>query len=86
MNLENLDIRAVVDDNPDKQDKYLPGSGFPILNLETVQRLILKAEGSIVCFIFPWNLGEELIMKLTQFMPVGSRAISFFPNLSIKEF
>jgi SAM-dependent methyltransferase len=86
MNLENLDIRAVVDDNPDKQDKYLPGSGFPILNLETVQRLILEAEGPIVCFIFPWNLGEELIIKLTQFMPVGSRAISFFPNLSIKEF
>lgn len=86
MNLETLDIRAVVDDNPDKQDKFLPGSGFPILSLEAVQQLILEAKGPIICLIFPWNLGEELLMKLSQFMPVGSRAISFFPQLSIKEF
>ena len=86
MNLETLDIRAVVDDNPDKQDKFLPGSGFPILSLEAVQQLILEAKGPVICLIFPWNLGEELLMKLSQFMPVGSRAISFFPQMSLKEF
>ena len=86
MRLENLNLQAVIDDNPDKQDKYLPGSGFPIMSLDTVRQLISRADGPVVCFIFPWNLGAELIMKLSQFMPAGSKAISFFPSLSIKEF
>ena len=86
MNLENLNLQAVIDDNPDKQGKFLPGSGFPIMSLDTVQQLISQAKGPVVCFIFPWNLGAELLKKLSQFMPSGSRAISFFPTLSIKEF
>jgi len=86
MKLENLNLQAVIDDNPDKQGKFLPGSGFPIMSLDAVQQLISQAKGPVVCFIFPWNLGAELINKLSQFMPSGSRAISFFPTLSIKEF
>lgn len=86
MKLENLNLQAIIDDNPDKQGKFLPGSGFPIMSLDAVQQLISQATGPVVCFIFPWNLGAELINKLSQFMPSGSRAISFFPTLSIKEF
>jgi hypothetical protein len=86
MNLEGLKIQVVVDDNPDKQNKYLPGSGFPIMSLSNVQQMIKEASGPVICFIFPWNLGAELLHKLSEFMPAGSKAISFFPHLSVKEF
>lgn len=86
MGFESLNIQLIADDNPDKQGKFLPGSGFSIESLDSVRSRISSTTADVVCLIFPWNLGQELIEKLSQFMPQGSKAISFFPTISIKEF
>ena len=86
MELEKLNISGIVDDNPDKQNMYLPGSGFAIKDLDSIKSQISRADGKVICLIFPWNLGAELLEKLSQFIPPGSRAVSFFPQLTIKEF
>jgi SAM-dependent methyltransferase len=81
MRLEDLDIQAVVDDNLDKQGKFLPGTGIPIISSSEIQLMIASSGKSAVCLVFPWNLGEEILEKLRDFMPSDSCAYSFFPTI-----
>lgn len=80
--LERLEILAVVDDNLDKQGKFLPRSGFEIISSEIFEKLIQDSDRKIACFIFPWNLGPEIMSKLKMMLPTGSRVVTFFPSVS----
>ena len=52
-------LTCVVDKNPAKQHKFLPGSRIPILNEEIINKI--KPD---YVLIFPWNLKHEVICQL----------------------
>ena len=52
-------LTCVVDKNPAKQHKFLPGSKIPILNEEIINKI--KPD---YVLIFPWNLKHEVICQL----------------------
>ena len=84
MNMEDMDLIGIIEDNIDKQSKYLPGSGFEINSLEEIQRSITKSESKepfINFLIFPWNLKGEIIEKLNKWAPKNSHAVVFFPSV-----
>ena len=83
LEFESLNLQGIVDDNEFKQGKYLPGSGIPIVSSIEMQREIIENSTSqeIVCLVFPWNLGPEVISKLKTWLPKGSSIISFFPTI-----
>jgi FlaA1/EpsC-like NDP-sugar epimerase len=86
MGLKNFGIQAIVDDNLDKQRKFLPGTGIPIVSSSEIQSMISNSGKSVVCLVFPWNLGDEILAKLREFMPSNSCAYSFFPTIKKVEF
>lgn len=84
LDIENIEIEAIIDDNEFKQGKFLPGSGIRITSSLSIQsELLTYAEvPTIVCLVFPWNLGPEVKRKLISWMPKGSTIITFFPSVS----
>lgn len=86
MNLEEIEMLGIIDDNLEKQGKYLPSSAFPIFPTSVIGEKLQMEQNPVTCLIFPWNLGEELIAKLKLFMPAGSKAVCFFPQVKIEEF
>ena len=52
-------VQFVVDRNPSKQGKFLPGSRIPI-----VKESWLQMERPDLVVIFPWNLQDELVKQL----------------------
>jgi len=85
MELENLEIIGIVDDNLNKQGKYLPGSGYKIVSSDQMVDIISKdkmiQDDGAVCFVFPWNLKSEIIGKLRSWLPINSNAVVFFPEV-----
>jgi len=84
MDMEDMDLIGIIEDNIDKQSKYLPGSGFAINSLEEIQRSIIKNGSKELCInflIFPWNLKSEIIEKLGKWAPKNSNAVVFFPSV-----
>lgn len=58
----------VVDRNPAKQGKYLPGSRIPV-----VDEAHLRANRPDVVLILPWNLREEVVAQLAYIREWGGR-------------
>lgn len=52
-------IPYVVDRNPSKQGKYLPGSHIPIVSED-----VLKEDRPDIVVVLPWNLIEEIALQL----------------------
>jgi hypothetical protein len=71
-------IRYVVDKNPAKQGKYMPGSRVPIVNED-----YLKKSKPDYVVIFPWNLAEEVINQLSYIRVWGGRFLLAVPSLKI---
>jgi SAM-dependent methyltransferase len=71
-------ISFVVDRNPAKQNKYMPGSRIPIVNEE---RLHLERPDFVV--ILPWNLREEVISQLAYIREWGGRFVTAVPSLNV---
>jgi SAM-dependent methyltransferase len=86
MGIENVHLEGIVDDNPNKQDFYLPGSGHKILSPEKVLNLIgISHYDSIYCLVFAWNIGPELLSKIRKSYPSGMKVIQFMPTVSSVE-
>lgn len=68
----------VVDRNPAKINKYLPGIRIPILD-----ELHLKAHQPDYILILPWNLSDELTMQLAYAREWGARFIVAVPELRV---
>jgi SAM-dependent methyltransferase len=86
MGLENVHLEGIVDDNPSKQDFFLPGTGHKILSSEKVLNLIsLSDYESVYCLVFAWNIGPELLVKLQKNFPIGMKVIQFIPSVSSVE-
>ena len=84
MELEEINLIGVIEDNVEKQNRFLPGSGFAIKSLEEMKKLISVNESKEVCLnflIFPWNLKKEIVEKLSKWVPKNSNAVVFFPKV-----
>lgn len=68
----------VIDRNPAKQDKYLPGSRIPI-----VDETRLRAERPDYVVILPWNLREEIMTQLDYIREWDGKFVTAVPRLKI---
>ena len=71
-------ISFVVDRNPVKQGKFMPGSRIPILGEEVLTQV--KPDFIV---ILPWNLREEIIAQLDYARSWGARFVTAVPELQI---
>ena len=68
----------VVDKNPAKQGKFLPGSRTPILD-----EAFLRAQQPRYVLILPWNLQAEVMDQLAYIRDWGGRFVTAVPGLEI---
>jgi len=73
-------VQFVVDANPHKQDKYMPGSHIPI-----VQEDRIKEEKPDFVIILPWNLREEITAQLSYIREWGGKFVVPVPKFEIIE-
>ena len=71
-------VSFVVDANPNKQNKFLPGSHIPV-----VDESMLKREKPDIVIIFPWNLSQEIIDQLFYIRSWGGKFLIPIPSLVI---
>ena len=71
-------ISFVVDRNPAKQGKYMPGSRIPI-----VEESRLRDEKPYYVVILPWNLREEVMAQLAYIREWGGRFVTAVPELEV---
>ncbi len=69
-------IHFVVDKNPAKQGKYMPGSRIPIVGEER-----LHEERPDYVVILPWNLREEIMQQLSYVKEWGGKFVTAVPDL-----
>jgi 2-polyprenyl-3-methyl-5-hydroxy-6-metoxy-1,4-benzoquinol methylase len=76
-------IQFIIDDNLMKQGKFLPGLGVPVVGASHLKNILKEASGrKMTCFVFAWNLSDELRSKIKLMLPDGSEIVSFFPTLT----
>ena len=68
----------MIDLNPAKQGKYLPGSRIPI-----VDETRLREERPDYVVILPWNLREEVMAQLSYIREWGGQFVTAVPSLTI---
>jgi SAM-dependent methyltransferase len=85
--LEEIEIVGIIEDNIHKQEKYLPGSGIRIMSMEIMNKFMTDNfnlnNDLVACLIFPWNLKIEIISKLANLLPKGSKIVTFFPDVEM---
>jgi len=73
------DIAFVVDRNPAKQGRYMPGSQIPIVD---EAHLISEQPDRVV--ILPWNIETEIRMQLSCISDWGGQFVTAIPKLAIR--
>lgn len=68
----------VIDRNPAKQGKFLPGSRIPI-----VDETRLREERPDYVVILPWNLREEVMAQLDYIREWGGQFVTAVPRLGV---
>lgn len=68
----------VVDRNPAKAGKYMPGSRIPIVGEER-----LRADRADLVLILPWNLKNEIVAQLDYIREWGGRMAVAVPELVV---
>ena len=71
-------IDFVVDANPHKQNKFLPGSHIPVVNENYLKEI--KPDFVI---IFPWNLTEEISHQLSYIKEWGGQFVVPIPKVKV---
>lgn len=74
--VKSNNIDYVVDRNPHKQGKYLPGSHIPIVSEDYLQN-----NPPDVLLILPWNLAVELSQQLEYLKRQGVKFLRAIPSL-----
>ena len=72
------DLLYVVDRNPAKQGKYLPGSHIPICD-----EAKLKMDRPDFVLVLPWNLKREVISQLSYVREWGAMFVTAVPSVQI---
>ncbi|WP_397579777.1 methyltransferase domain-containing protein [Sphingorhabdus sp.] len=68
----------VVDRNPAKQNKFLPGSRIPIVSEDRI-----KSEKPNYILILPWNLSDEVTEQLSYIREWGGQFVCAIPELRL---
>lgn len=71
-------VEYVVDANPHKQNKYLPGSHIPVVEEE-----YLKANKPEYVIVLPWNLEQEITAQLSYIREWQGRFVIPIPKLKL---
>jgi 2-polyprenyl-3-methyl-5-hydroxy-6-metoxy-1,4-benzoquinol methylase len=71
-------IEYVVDANPNKQNKFLPGSHIPV-----VDESILRINKPDYVVIFPWNIKNEIMNQLHYIRQWGGQFVIAIPDTQI---
>ena len=71
-------IAYVVDKNPEKQGKYLPGSHIPIVS----EQFLIEHRPDLV-LILAWNLKDEVMQQLAYIQEWDGRFVTAIPELKI---
>ncbi len=69
----------VVDRNPAKQGKFMPGSRIPIVDEERI-----RAERPDYVLILPWNLKSEVVEQLGYIRDWGGKFVIAVPELMVE--
>lgn len=77
-NLKSDSISFVVDANPFKQNKLLPGSHIPVYNESEIRNF--KPD---YVLILPWNIKNEIIEQLSYIREWGGKFVVCIPQLDI---
>ena len=72
-------ISYVIDHNPAKQNKFLPGSKIPILSEDR-----LRSDQPDYVVIFPWNIKKEIIEQLSYIRGWKGKFITLVPELKVE--
>ena len=76
--LNNKHINFVVDKNPNKSGKYLPGSKIPIISPNE----IIKRK-NVFALILSWNLKKEILLEYKSLKKTGTKFFICIPKLRI---
>jgi predicted TPR repeat methyltransferase len=71
-------ISYVVDRNPAKQNKYLPGSRIPVVPEDYLQK-----DRPDYVVVLPWNLKKEITQQLCYINSWGGKTVTAIPRLEI---
>lgn len=71
-------ISFVVDRNPAKRGKYMPGSRIPI-----VAPAMLTEQRPDYLVILPWNIAEEVMQQNAHLAELGTKFVTAVPTLKI---
>ncbi len=71
-------IQYVVDKNPAKQGRYMPGSQIPI-----VEPITLQEHRPDYLIILPWNIANEVKEQNAPLAKLGTRFVTAVPKLEI---
>ena len=71
-------IQYVVDKNPAKQGKFMPGSRIPIVSPEA-----LRSPRPDYLVILPWNIAEEVMQQNAVLAELGTQFVKAVPKLEI---
>ncbi len=72
-------LHWVVDRNPAKAGKFLPGARVPIVGEERI-----RAERPDYVLILPWNLKDEIVRQLDYIRDWGGRFVTAIPTLTVQ--
>jgi len=73
-------VEYVVDKNPYKQNRYMPGSSIPIYDPQK----ILETKPDYV-LILPWNIKEEIMSEMASIRDWGGKFVVPIPEVAIME-
>ena len=71
-------IQYVVDKNPAKQGKFMPGSRIPIVSPEA-----LLSQRPDYLVILPWNIADEVTQQNAALAKLGTQFVTAVPKLEI---
>lgn len=71
-------VKFIVDNNPFKQNKFIPGTNIPIKNFNS-----LKINDIDYIIIFPWNIKNEIMSIIRNKTKFEGKFITFSPKIKI---
>ena len=74
----NNDIDYIVDESPERQGRYTPGTHIPIVNPEKFRKDDVK-----YALLFAWSYQEQILRKERKFLKKGGKFILPLPKVRI---
>ena len=78
LHLHNAGVKVdnLIDINPNKQGKFLPGSQIPIVGIN-----VLNMKIPDILLVLPWNLSIEIKSQLSSYLKSGMKTIRAIPKV-----